>query len=207
MPPVALKIILAGEGGVGKTTLLRRYVEGTYESTLLTVGADFACKDFQYHEIDYHVLFWDFAGEPRFRILLPGFCKGAHGVILVYDLSRFGTFLALDEWFNLIKKETDQIPMILVGAKSDLNRRVEEILAHNYVESNGMESYFEVSAKDNLGVCEAFEFILKKAVARSYDELKAKMQAKPMPTTHITSLDQDPVPHRFQSDDDASANY
>ena len=108
-----LKLVVAGEGGVGKTTLIRRYVEGVYHDSLLTVGAAFAARrlvlDDGYGPQAVKLQIWDFGGEKRFRFLLPKFCYGARGAMLSFDLNRFSTFLKLDQWLELIRQNTDDI--------------------------------------------------------------------------------------------------
>ena len=125
------KIILAGSGGCGKTTLLNRYTTGQFNSdTKMTIGVDFAVHYLELSEDKgaATLQIWDFGGEERFRTMLPSFCQGASGALLFFDLVRTHTFYELDEWINIIRRNTHNIPIILLGAKyyliespSDLN--------------------------------------------------------------------------------------
>lgn len=162
---IMLKLVVAGEGGVGKTTLVRRYVEGVYHDSLLTVGTAFAAKRLTINdgrgEQAVKLQIWDFGGEKRFRFLLPKFCFGARGAILSFDLNRFSTFLKLNQWLELIRNNTDNIPVILVGTKADLQRSVDRKEVIEYAQKQGLKAFFETSSKDDLNVTPAFEYIAK----------------------------------------------
>ena len=160
-----LKLVVAGEGGVGKTTLIRRYVEGVYHDSLLTVGTAFAAKRLVVN--DGHgtqlvkLQIWDFGGEKRFRFLLPKFCLGARGAMLSFDLNRFSTFMKINEWLELIRKNTDDIPIILVGMKADLQRTIDRKEVIEFAKSHDLKAYFETSSKEDINVKPAFDYIAK----------------------------------------------
>lgn len=160
-----LKLVVAGEGGVGKTTMIRRYVEGVYHDSILTVGASFAAKRLVVNDgsgpTPIKLQLWDFGGEKRFRFLLPKFCFGARGAMLCFDVNRFSTFLKLDEWLDLIRNNTDDIPIVLLGLKADLQRTVEQKEVIDFAKKQRLQAYFETSAKDDLNVTPAFEYVGK----------------------------------------------
>ncbi len=162
---IMLKLVVAGEGGVGKTTLIRRYVDGVYHDSLLTVGAAFAAKRLVIS--DGHgpqpikLQIWDFGGEKRFRFLLPKFCYGARGAMLSFDLNRFSTFLKLDEWLKLIRANTEEIPIVLIGTKADLQRAVDRKEVIEFAKTHELKAYFETSSKEDLNVTPAFEYLAK----------------------------------------------
>lgn len=164
-----LKLIVAGEGGVGKTTLVRRYVEGIYHDSLLTVGTAFAAKNVTvndgYGSTNVKLQIWDFGGEKRFRFLLPKFCYGARGAMLSFDLNRFSTFLKLDQWIELIRDNTDDIPKILIGTKADLQRTVNRDEVIEFAKKYGMIAYFETSSKIDFNVTPAFDYMAKEMLA------------------------------------------
>ncbi|MHA1673262.1 MAG: Rab family GTPase [Promethearchaeota archaeon] len=134
IPRNVLKLAILGEGGVGKTTLTKRIITGIFDSkTKMTIGVDFhllktsifdpmAPEDAEdVEQIDIQAQMWDFAGEERFRFMLPRYCKGAVGGALCYDLSRYSTTKYIDEWFGIWKENApDNSPLILVGTKADL---------------------------------------------------------------------------------------
>jgi small GTP-binding protein len=176
---IMLKLVVAGEGGVGKTTLIRRYVEGVFHDSKMTVGAGFAAKRLIVNDghgpTALKLQLWDFGGEKRFRFLLPKFCLGARGAMLAFDLNRFSTFLKIDQWLDLIRENTDDIPIILIGMKADLQRAVDQREVIQFAKKQGLKAYFETSSKNDLNVTPAFEYIAKEMleyvqnrVAQSY---------------------------------------
>ncbi len=129
-----LKICILGEGGVGKTTLTKRIITGTFDSTTkMTIGVDFhllktsifdpmaAEYADNVQQIPIQAQIWDFAGEERFRFMLARYCKGAVGGLLLYDITRYSTTNYIDEWFSIWKDNAPKgSPLLLVATKSDL---------------------------------------------------------------------------------------
>ncbi|MFX1561701.1 MAG: Rab family GTPase [Promethearchaeota archaeon] len=150
------KLVVAGEGGAGKTSLIRRYILNNFNSTEITVGSEFAFKEIELAERKLALSIWDFAGENQFRVLMPVFCRGAHGAILVFDLNRFATFKHLRLWMDIIQSVTKDIPVILVGAKSDLNGGPSDEEIKAFCQEHKVKAYFPVSAKDGTNVSEIF---------------------------------------------------
>lgn len=157
------KIILAGSGGCGKTTLLNRFTTGKFtSSTKMTIGVDFAVHYINLKDVGTVTLqIWDFGGESRFRTLLPSFCLGASGCLLFLDLVRPHTFHDLIEWVNIIRTNTENIPVILLGTKYDLIESpedfqldVEDIKA--FMQEHNVLGYLNVSSKSGLNVQESF---------------------------------------------------
>jgi len=118
------KVIVAGEGGVGKTTLVNRYATNMFKKdTKITIGVSFYSFAVNVNggEIPVKLQVWDFGGEKRFRFILPSYCKGAHGVIFAFDLTRTTSLWNLEEWFDLVKTNTHAKPLyLLIGTKVDL---------------------------------------------------------------------------------------
>ena len=82
------KIIVTGEGGVGRSTLLKRYIDGKFNpNTPMTRGIAWSCKSLDYEGKDVTLAFWDFAGQERWRFYLEPFVLGADGAILTFDLT------------------------------------------------------------------------------------------------------------------------
>ena len=156
------KLCIFGDGGVGKTTLIQRYLEGVFKATFRqTVGMDFYLKKLELDGKKITLQVWDFAGEEKFRFLLPGAVSGANGCIFLYDITRYLTFKNLDEWlkvFNETNKEQGQtVSTILVGSKLDLaeTRAVAEADAMTFSKKNGF-NHIECSSKSGENVEEVF---------------------------------------------------
>ncbi len=115
------KLVLAGEGGVGKTSIVNHYLSGGHNEPPMTVGSEFAYQEVKLEKQTIGLSLWDFGGEIQFRDFIPVFCMGAHGAIVVFDLSRYSTFRQIVPWLDLIKDSEDNIPLILVGSKCDLD--------------------------------------------------------------------------------------
>ena len=158
------KMILTGSGGAGKTSLLRRYTTNSFTgSTKMTIGVDFAVHTVHIPEIGNITLqIWDFGGEQRFRSMLPGFCKGAAGALLIFSLIEPKTFFELEEWITIIRKNTNNIPVLLIGAKKDLlnpnlprETSMDELKAFRI--KYGLKDYKEISSKTGENVQETFK--------------------------------------------------
>jgi small GTP-binding protein len=157
------KIVVAGDGGVGKTSLLHRYVSNTFMKILkMTVGTDFFSKVVYKKDNIITLQIWDFGGEKRFRFLLPNYCKGAFGVLLVFDLTDFTTLLNLTEWLHIIKENTKKPLIILVGTKADAAGFVDGDLIQEFCIKNEIDEFIPTSAKtgDNI------EFVFQELVTR-----------------------------------------
>ncbi len=159
------KIIVAGEGGVGKTTLLYKYVNGTFMTdTTMTIGVQFHLKDVVYDDVHYSLQLWDLGGQDRFRFMLPFYIRGARGAILLYDTTWMASINNLEEWIGICRSQTKDLPILLAGTKIDLvnERTVAADYAKTFLESMKLFDYIELSAKTGENVEKAFEMISKK---------------------------------------------
>ncbi len=155
------KVVVLGEGAVGKTALTTRFAHGFFKSDYkTTIGSQFAVKAVAIKNprpANVKLQIWDVAGQQRFQILRPTYYKGAAGGILVYDVTRRRTFLLLDEWLQEIKKAIGKmIPLVLVANKIDLpDRAVTTEEGKAFAEAHGMP-YIESSAATGENVVDLF---------------------------------------------------
>lgn len=174
-----LKIVVLGDSGVGKTSLMNRYHTGKYSGQYkATIGADFLSKevvvvdDESGNESNVTMQVWDTAGQERFQSLGVAFYRGADGCILVYDVTNPASFEHLEKWKSEFLKHVNEIPgeegfpFVVMGNKIDKNIRN---VSQSDVEAwcNNSLPYFDTSAASNVGVDEAFQVILQKALKRS----------------------------------------
>ncbi|MFX1520103.1 MAG: Rab family GTPase [Promethearchaeota archaeon] len=161
------KVIVAGEGGVGKTTLVNRYATGKFNvDTRVTIGVAFQVFEANgKHDEKIKLQLWDFGGEQRFRFLLPSYCNGAHGVILAFDLTRISSLLNLNNWIQLIKENTKNPVILLIGTKKDLaeenGKGMPDEFIHQFLSSVDLdENYFlKTSSKTGENVTNVFSRI------------------------------------------------
>ncbi len=156
------KLLLFGDGAVGKTSLARRYLTGLFTGdTKLTVGADFHTHRIVLGATRVMLQIWDFGGEERFRSLLPGYCDGARGAIFLFDVTNPPTLYHYDEWIGVMKARAPGIPVLAAGTKVDLveARKITREEAEKYTVERGAAGYLEVSAKTGQNVERAFELV------------------------------------------------
>uniref|UniRef100_A0A8B9IEN1 Ras-related protein Rab-7b n=1 Tax=Anser cygnoides TaxID=8845 RepID=A0A8B9IEN1_ANSCY len=166
---VDLKIIIIGALGVGKTSLLHQYVHKTfYEDYRTTLGASILTKVIAVDNTLLKMQIWDTGGQERFRSMVSTFYKGSDGCILAFDVTDRESFESLDNWRDdflekVIPRDHD-FPMVVLGNKIDLcDRQVSKEIASAWCKEKDIP-YFEVSAKNNINVAQAFETLAKQAL-------------------------------------------
>lgn len=175
-----IKLVLMGDGAVGKTSLRRNYLGmGFSEEHIMTIGADFAAKDVSYkfdgkqYNITYQI--WDLAGQSTFNSVRSMYYKGCFGAILVFDRTRPTSFENIPNWLNELKKHSSRgkVPIIILGNKADLVKSADpetivpddevkkfvEQLNEEYADEKFNIIYLNTSAKTGLNVEEAFHFM------------------------------------------------
>ena len=174
------KICIFGDGGVGKTTLVNRYLTGVFQDRYnITIGADFFVKQINVNEIKVTLQIWDFAGEKRFRFILPSYIIGSSGCIFMYDITRYSSIKHVDDWLTVFQKGTQQsinskeIPLIMVGSKLDLDykRAVSVDEANEIVKQYNFLDYIECSSKTGENVENIFQKIAHFIIERD-DSIK-----------------------------------
>jgi small GTP-binding protein len=156
------KIIIVGEGGVGKTCLVRRYVDDSFaENMEITVGVDLSVKRISNGSGEMIFQIWDLGGQPRFKEVADLYFKGASGMLAVFDVTRKASLDRLVDWIERVKTRAGLIPMVVIGNKVDLRNPTEGIAGVSKDEGTQFASkfespYIETSAKDNSGIADAF---------------------------------------------------
>jgi small GTP-binding protein len=161
------KVVMLGEGGVGKTSLIRRYVKHTFtHDYITTVGSNFLIKKIKLDDESRMTMqLWDISGQDSFRNVRPQYYLHSHGGILTFDLTRNSTLHELDKWYQDFTQKAGKVPLMMFGNKIDLQdqrdviREDGELLAHKF---NAI--YTETSALDGTGVEKAFSILASKIV-------------------------------------------
>ena len=159
------KILVAGNATVGKTSLLRRYVDGMFDdSNVMTVGVDFFTKDLLFDNVHCSLQLWDLGGQKRFRYLLENYVMGARGALLLFDLTRMPKIGDILEWVNIARIHDINLPIILVGTKNDLEDyiAVDDESALHMQNAFNLIDYIKTSAKTGHNVDKLFTLLAKK---------------------------------------------
>ena len=182
------KILLLGDCVVGKSCLLLRYCENSFqESHLATIGLDFRLKTITLeNNRKIRIQIWDTAGEDRFRSITRNYYKGAHGIVLIYDVTDQQSFQHIKDWVDKIKEESKEgVIIYLVGNKIDLiDKRIITNADGKKLSEEIKIKYYETSAKDSIGVNEVFENLVK-----DMDNFYSEQHQEEMETIHIDKRD------------------
>jgi Ras-related protein Rab-7A len=172
-----LKIMILGNAGVGKTSILEQYVNKAFTGNYkVTIGADFLTRDLEIDGQKIKLQIWDTAGQEKYRSLGIAYYRGADACMLVFDLSDKTSFKDLDKWneaflAQLTEEKVRGFPTILLGNKADKpNRIVTQEQAKKWCDDHSSIPFYETSAKMNQGLEEAFENIARLAMKRNSED-------------------------------------
>jgi len=176
------KVLLLGDSTVGKSPLLLRFVDNTWDdNSATTIGVDYRVKDLTVRNKNTRLLVYDLSGQERFRSLAHMYLRNCHGIIFVYDITNKESFQNIEDWM----READQYAppgtvRILIGTKSDLaaQRQVPYKDAREFAIRQGMK-YFEVSAKTSTNIIEPFNEITRRMLIAK-DDIKLMIYAQKM---------------------------
>jgi len=158
---IKFKVVVAGAKNVGKTSLIRRYATGKFDkSTLSTIGVDFETKKLKVDETEILLNLWDFAGEKKFRVLLPSYVSGASGALLLYDITNEDSLADLNDWIKVISSvPNNPKTKLLIEAKTDLEdqRKIKREDAETFFNKYDFKGkIISTSAKTGKNVEDAF---------------------------------------------------
>ena len=158
------KILTIGESGVGKTCILRRFVENKFlKNHLATIGIDFKTKTINIKNKEIKLKIWDTAGEERFHNITQQYYKDADGIVLVYDVTDEASYDKIRDWMDQIISNTpkDTISLVLLGNKCDFEERAVTEEQGKKLGEEFKISYFETSPLTGQGIKEAFDQLTK----------------------------------------------
>ena len=154
------KVLIIGNSCVGKSNILLRFSENVFhESFLPTIGVDFKIKNVNLDDKTIKLHIWDTAGQERFKTITATYYKGAHGIILVYDITDRTTFSDIENWLSEIQQHASpNVARLLIGNKCDMEgeRQVSYQEGKEYADSLGIP-FLETSAKAKINIEECFK--------------------------------------------------
>jgi len=175
-------MVLVGDSGVGKSCLLKRFASKEWDPQYIsTIGVDFEILNLTVHNKNVRLQIWDTAGQERFQNITTSYYRGAHAIMVVYDVTSEDSFNSVRKWLSAVETYcTSNVSVMLVGNKSDLtdDRQVQWDTAQQFAESLQLLSsssnqlrdkakgipILETSAKANVNVTEAFTNLAENAV-------------------------------------------
>jgi Ras-related protein Rab-1A len=164
------KIIIIGNAGTGKTSLLSRLCNNIFIDTYIsTIGIDFKTKVFDIDGYNVKLQIWDTAGQEKFKSIVSNYYRNINGIIVVFDLSDIKSFININNWMN----ERDKFCVantstIIVGTKSDIKKS--ELITYEMISEICIKykaSYIETSSKNNFNIDEAFILLCKKIIEKN----------------------------------------
>ena len=172
---INFKIIIVGESGVGKSSLLKRAVQDKFDGSYqATIGFEFLLLHFKVNELKFKLQIWDTCGQEMYRSLVQGFYRNTSLALIVYDINDEKSYQNLDLWIKDIRKNTEQdIPIFVAGNKNDLERKVSTEDARVFTLSNRVKYFTECSAKTGQNVKEIF-FEAARHLYKTYKEYNAQ---------------------------------
>ncbi|KAL1918115.1 uncharacterized protein VTP21DRAFT_3381 [Calcarisporiella thermophila] len=167
-----IKLLLIGDSGVGKSCLLLRFSDDSFTpSFITTIGIDFKIRTIELDGKRVKLQIWDTAGQERFRTITTAYYRGAHGILLVYDVTDERSFKNIHNWYSNVEQHANEdVNKILIGNKCDMHDKVVvsseqgQALAHEL----GLK-FLETSAKSNINVEEAFFSLARDVKKRMFD--------------------------------------
>jgi small GTP-binding protein len=179
MPTKAYKLVLLGESGVGKSSILSQYVKGSYqEFEPSTIGGAYFAKtlDMEDYKLKYEI--WDTAGQERYHGLAPMYYRGAAAALVMYDITSQSSFERAKNWVTEVQNNgSPNVIIALVGNKTDLE--VHRQVSFNEAQSCAVDNmllFAETSAKENVNVDELFLTIARKLPRPSVEDERRSFQ-------------------------------
>jgi len=195
-----LKICFAGDWGIGKTSLILRYVDDVFTlETKKTLQTDFKQKVVQIEGSQIKVRVFDTAGQERFKTITASYYRGAHGVIFVYDVTEVESFANLTQWIDEVQRYANEdVNRVIVGNKIDSveERAIDLQRAKEFAAKEGIQ-YYETSAKTGENVEQVFTELVqaicnrmqvntrpRSNTATKHESKKIKIDEKPPKQDH-----------------------
>lgn len=171
------RVVLLGEASVGKTSLLRRYTEDVFEEEYKqTIGATFANKDVQFDDRKVRLNIWDMGGQSTYRELRRQFMQGASAALIVYDVTRPETYMAMNNWFESFREVCPNAPVYICANKVDLaEKRMVPVEPGLMLRDWFQAEYHETSARTGDKVRDVFARCAERLLEKALSEGKSPL--------------------------------
>ena len=177
-----IKIVLLGQTGVGKTSIIRRFVDNKFEDKIsATIAIDYEMKPMEYKKKSYQIQIFDTAGQERFKNIKEAYYRMGNGFFVVFDLTNEDSLNAIKDWIEEIKEKCqDPEPkLIILGNKEDLKKnRIDKDIIEKQLENYKNKIYIKTSAKTNINIKQAFEKMIDLLEIDFNKEIKEEMEEK-----------------------------
>lgn len=168
-----LKIMLIGETAVGKSSIMYRYTMNTFTLSMMgTAGIDFKKKELEVDNQKIKIVLYDSAGHDRFRQIIKNHCKGAHGIVLVYDIGEEKSIERLSNWMDDVKDVEKDAEVVLVGNKCDIEQRKVSYEQGQELAKKFNIPWLETSAKTGYNIEETFDQLIKSILKKEKDKIE-----------------------------------
>lgn len=175
------KVIMVGDVGIGKTSVIKRYIKGFFEESYrCTLNAEFEVKKINLDAMTaVDLTIWDTSGSEKYRSLTKSYFRDAQGILLMYDISSRDTFLSLSKWIKDIKDNIDiqKCVIYLVGNKNDKERKTNIEEGEEASKEIGAH-YYEVSAKEGVNIELLFDKLTRDMIKKAQEEEGEKKEQK-----------------------------
>ena len=185
-PVNQIKLILLGETGVGKTSILQRFVNDEFvDKSPSSIGIDYNFKKMKYNNKTYQIQIFDTAGQERFKSLIKSYYNMGKGYLIVFDLSNNDSLNALKDWIEDVKENVDDPKFIIIGNKDDLqkSKKLSDDIIKNQLDNYKDVIYIKTSAKKNINIKEAFEKMID--LLENENNVQIEQEQKPKKNNSI----------------------
>ncbi|XP_067935631.1 ras-related protein Rab-23-like [Watersipora subatra] len=166
---ISLKVVIVGNGAVGKSSMIQRYCKGIFTKDYKkTIGVDFLEKELEFEGEEVRLMLWDTAGQEEFDAITRAYYRGAQACVLAFSITDRHSFEAIDSWKAKVEQEVGEIPMVLVQNKMDL--APDAVVTDEESESTAKRlklRLYKTSVKDNMNIDAVFEYLTEKYISDS----------------------------------------
>jgi Ras-related protein Rab-6A len=168
------KIVLLGAHGVGKTSIMNRFMYDQFTSQVeITMGVDYFTKSITVDDLQVSLSIWDTAGQEQYQSLIPLYIRDCQVAVIVYDVSDANSFAAAHSWYRkVIEERGETVQFVLAGNKSDLTEKVDESEVKKFGDDRTIQK-LSVSAKVGSGINDLFQAVAREAIAAGNIKLSA----------------------------------